>query len=97
MEAIMNKLDPWTFGAVLSITVVANYVLCAIFWYSFTVLALDFLNSLFHGMDFRKIYVATPFSISWSLYVLAVLAGWAYVLGAIYAAVRNLLLGNSAR
>jgi hypothetical protein len=97
MEAIMNKLDPWTFGAVLSITVVANYVLCAIFWYSFTGLALDFLNSLFHGMDFRKIYIATPFSISWSLYVLAVLAAWAYVLGAIYAGVRNLLLGNSAR
>ena len=93
----MNKLDPWTFGAVLSITVVANYVLCAIFWFSFNGLAMELLNSLFHGMDFRKIYVATPFSISSSLYLLAVLAGWAYVLGAIYATVRNLLITNYMR
>ena len=93
----MTKLNPWTFGAVLSITVVANYVLCAIFWYSFTGPSLELLNSLFHGMDFRKIYAAAPFSISSSLYVLAMLAAWAYVVGAIYAAVRNLLIGNSGR
>ena len=93
----MPRLNPWIFGVVVAITVVISYALCTLFWFALTEQSLDFLNTLFHGMDFRKIYVATPFSISWSLYVLAVLAGWAYVLGAIYAAVRNLLLGNSAR
>jgi hypothetical protein len=93
----MTKLNPWTFGAVLSITVAVSYILCALFWYSFTGPSIEFLNAVFHGMDFRKIYVATPFAISSSLYVLAVLAAWAYVLGAIYAAVRNLLIGNSGR
>ena len=49
------------------------------------------LNALFHGMDFRKIYSIAPFSFTSFLYVLVVLAGWAYVLGAIYAVVRNWL------
>ena len=93
----MTKLNPWTFGAVLSATVVVSYVLCALFWYSFPGLALEFLNALFHGMDFRKIYAATPFSVGSFLFVLAVLAVWAYALGLIYAAIRNLLLAGAAK
>ena len=93
----MTKLNPWTFGAVLSITVAVSYVFCALFWYLFTGPAVEFLNALFHGMDFRKIYSATPFAVSSSLFVLAVLAVWAYVLGVIYATVRNLLLGQDSK
>ena len=91
----MTKLNPWTFGAVLSITVAASYILCALFWYSFPGPSLELLNALFHGMDFRKIYSIAPFSFTSFLYVLVVLAGWAYVLGAIYAVVRNFLLAES--
>lgn len=87
----MNKLNPWTFGAALSVTVVVNYVLCTIFWYAFTGPSIDFLNGLFHGMDFHKIYAATPFSAGTFTYVLVVFAVWSYVLGAIYALVRNRL------
>ena len=97
MERVVTKLNPWTFGVVLSTTVVISYVLCALFWYSFTGSAIEFLNALFHGVDFRKIYVAAPFAIGSFLYVLAVLAVWAYALGAIYAAIRNLLLISAAR
>jgi hypothetical protein len=92
----MTKLNPWTFGAVLSITIVTNYVLCTLFWFAFTEPAIKFLNVLFHGMDFRKIYAITAFSPGDFLYVLVVLAVWAYVLGAVYAIVRNLLLGQAA-
>jgi hypothetical protein len=91
----MNKLNPWTFGAVLSITVVINYVLCTVFWLVFTEPSIKFLNVLFHGMDFRKIYAVTTFSPGDFLYVLVVFAAWSYVLGAVYAVVRNLLLGGS--
>jgi len=85
----MNKLSPWRFGAVLSMTVIINYVLCTMFWYAFKQPSFKFLNALFHGMDFKAIYVSTAFSFANSLYVLIVLSVWAYVLGVIYAYIRN--------
>ena len=93
----MEKLNPWKFGAVLSLTVLINYILCTIFWYAFPGPSLDLINGLFHGMDFRKIFAAAPFSAGTFLYVLIVLAVWSYVLGAIYATVRNLLLGQDSK
>lgn len=87
----MNPLNPWKFGAVLSITTAVSYILCAVFWYAFTSLGMEFLNALFHGIDFGKIYSASPFSFASFVSVLAVLAAWAYVLGVIYALVRNWL------
>lgn len=32
----MTRLNPWTFGAVLSTTVVINDALCTMFWFAFT-------------------------------------------------------------
>ena len=87
----MIPLNPWKFGAVLSVTVVVSYLLCAVFWYSLPGPSMDLVNALFHGMDFRKIYSPAAFAIGSFLYVLVVLAVWAYLLGAIYAVVRNLL------
>ena len=88
----MTKLNPWTFGAVLSVTVVVSYILCALLWYSFTGPAIEFMNALFHGVDFRKIYIATPFSAGAFVYVLVVLAVWSFVVGVIYATLRNFVL-----
>lgn len=93
----MSKINPWIYGAVLSITVVINYALCTIFWLAFTEPSIEFLNALFHGMDFRKIYALTGFSPGDFLYVLVIFAVWAYVLGVIYAAVRNLLIASRPR
>jgi hypothetical protein len=97
MEATMEKLNPWKFGAVLSLTVLINYILCTIFWYAFPGPSLDLINGLFHGMDFRKIFAATPFSAGTFAYVLIVLAVWAYVLGVVYATMRNVLLGQDSK
>jgi hypothetical protein len=93
----MTKVNPWTFGAVLSITVAVSYILCALFWYSFTGPSIEFLNAVFHGMDFRKIYAATPFSLGTFAYVLIVFAVWAYILGVVYATTRNVLLGQDSK
>ena len=93
----MTRLNPWKFGAVLSLTVLINYALCTIFWYAFPGPSLDLISGLFHGMDFRKIYAATPFSTGTFLYVLIVLAVWSYILGAIYATARTLLLGPDSK
>jgi hypothetical protein len=91
----MIPLNPWKFGAVLSITVVIGYLLCAVFWYSLPGPSMELVNALFHGMDFRKIYTPASFAVSSFIFVLAVLTAWAYVLGAIYAVVRNLLVAES--
>lgn len=91
----MEKLNPLKFGAVLTLTVLINYALCTIFWYAFPGPSIDLLNGLFHGMDFRKIHAAMPFSAGTFAYVLVVFAVWSYVIGAIYAAVRNALLGGN--
>lgn len=91
----MTKLSPWIFGVVVSITVVVTYTLCTLFWFAFPEPSIKLLNALFHGMDFRKIYASTAFSFGDFLYVLVVFTVWGYVVGVVYATVRNLLLGGA--
>ena len=92
----MTKLNPWIFGAVVTITVVIAYILCTLFWLAFTEYSLDFLNTLFHGMDFRRIYTPAAFSFGGFLGVLGVFIVWAYLVGVMYATVRNLLMGRGS-
>lgn len=87
----MTRLNPWKFGVVLSLTVGIGYALCTIVWVSFTGPAIDFLNTLFHGLDFRKLQMAAAFSFSGFAYVLVIMMVWAYVIGAIFSAVWNAL------
>jgi hypothetical protein len=87
----MEKLNPWKFGATLSLTVVISYVLCTAFWYAFTEPSIKFLNALFHGMDFKKIYLDAAFSFGDFLYVFIIFAVWAYIVGVIFALIRNAL------
>ena len=87
----MTKLNPWKFGTVLSLTVGIGYALCTIFWVSFAGSAIDFLNTLFHGLDFRKLQMAAVFSFTGFAYVLVIMMVWAYLVGAIFSAVWNAL------
>lgn len=88
----MTRLNPWIFGMVIAITAVISYTLCTLFWFALTEQSLDFLNTLFHGMDFRNIYAAAEFSLAGYLGVVAVFTVWGYVIGVVYATVRNLLV-----
>lgn len=91
----MAKLNPWRFGAVLSVTVGISYALCTIVWVTFTGPAIDFMNALFHGLDFRRLQMVTAeVSIASFVYAIIVLTVWAYLVGAIYATVRNALLAR---
>ena len=93
----MEKLNPWKFGMVLALTVGFNYVLCTIFWTIWTEPSIDFLNALFHGLDFRKLQSGAPFSLGNSVFALVVFMAWIYAVGAIYALVRNRLQPNAER
>jgi hypothetical protein len=90
----MEKLNPWKFGTVLSLAVGLNYVLCTIVWTIWTEPSMDFLNALFHGLDFRKLQTSAAFSLPSFLYALITFMAAVYVLGVIFALLRNLLQPN---
>lgn len=87
----MPSLNPWKHGTVLALTVAINYLFCTILWTLFTDSAVSFLNALFHGLDFRRLTVDAGFNLRNQIYALVVLTAWAYVLGVIYALIRNWL------
>ena len=93
----MKELNPWKFGLVLSLAVGFNYVLCTIFWMNWTKPAMDFLNTLFHGLDFRKLQTDAGFSLPGYLYALITFMVAIYVLGVIFALVRNWLQPEAER
>jgi hypothetical protein len=87
----MHALVPWRFGAAFALTVVIGYAACTLFWVAFTDPAIGFLNALFHGLDFRKLAVGGGFSFGAAIYAAVVLAVWAFLIGALFALVRNWL------
>jgi hypothetical protein len=90
-----QRLRPVLVGTALAATVAIAYTLCAAAWAIWNEAALDFLNALFHGLDFRKIVLAhREYGIRLYLYPLLVLSAWAFFVGALCAAIHNLLRGR---
>lgn len=85
----MAKLNPWKFGVVLSLAVGFNYIVCTIIWRVWTEPSIDFLNALFHGLDFHELQTDAPFSTPAVFSALITLMVAVYVLGVIFALVRN--------
>lgn len=90
----MQTLDPWRFGAAFAVTVAVGYAVCTLLWMSFTGPAIAFLNALFHGLDFRPLATGAGFSLLAGLYATAVLTVWAFLIGALFAVIRNRLSGQ---
>jgi len=85
----MNKFVPWRFGAVFALTVFIGYVVCTVIWFALMDQSLTFLNGLFHGLDFRRLYAGGGFRLNdWTL-ALAVLTLWAFLIGVLFAQLRN--------
>ena len=88
----MSKLDPWRTGVALAVTVVTAYAICAVIFVVYPDASANFMNALFHGLDFRKLQPAAGgFSLAGFGVAAAVMAVWAFVVGAIFAGVSNLL------
>lgn len=85
----MSTLMPWRFGAVFAATVFTGYAVCTVIWFAFMDLSLAFLNGLFHGLDFRRLYAGGGFQLDNWMLALAVLSGWAFLIGALFAQLRN--------
>ncbi len=81
----MTASGPLRTGAALATTAGVGYVACAVVFYLFPDAAVNFMNALFHGLDFRKLQAGpTLFSFGPFLYALVVMTAWAFGLGAIF-------------
>lgn len=78
-------MTPFRTGLTLAITVGLFYVLCTLVWALAPGPFLDFMNNLFHGMDFSSLVQARPFAWPGFLAALVILSTWALLAGAFFA------------
>ena len=78
-------------GITLAITVAVFYALCAVLWVLAPGPFLNFMNNLFHGMDFSPMVQSRPFEWPGFLLVLLVLSTWALLAGAFFSSLYNRL------
>ena len=82
-------------GTALSLTVGVGYVLCTLVFWIWPEMAANFMNALFHGLDFRKLQGGpAQFSFGSFLYALVAMMAWAFGLGAIYGWVQGRIKGG---
>ena len=78
-------------GIAAAITVAAGYSACALLFRIWPEAALQFMNGLFHGLDFRKLQGGTAlFEFGSFVSAAALLAAWAFGLGALFAWILSL-------
>ena len=81
----MKQTEILKTGVAFGATVGIGYAACPLVFWLFPDAAANFMNSLFHGLDFRKLQAGTSlFSFGSFLYAEAVLVGWAFVLGSLF-------------
>ena len=78
-------------GFAAAVTVGLFYALCTLAWAVSPEAFLNFMNGLFHGIDFKGLVQAKPFSIPGFLTALIVLSIWALLAGTFFAWLRQRL------
>lgn len=81
----MNNLNPAKTGAALAITVGIAYTLCAAAFWLWPEQGIEFLNAMFHGLDFRKLGQLAPFTLKLFVIPLLVFVVWGFLVGALFA------------
>jgi len=78
-------------------TVAISYTICTLGYALMPERGIDFLNALFHGLDFRKLAVPAPFTLMTFVYPLVVLVVWGSAVGALFGWLHSALHGDRAR
>ncbi|CAM5797330.1 DUF5676 family membrane protein [Rhizobacter fulvus] len=78
-------------GLALAATVAVFYTLCALVWLAAPGAFLNFMNGLFHGMDFSALVRPAPFSWPGFLEALVVMSVWGFLAGSFFGWLRDLL------
>jgi hypothetical protein len=82
-ELKMN--NPTKTGAALAATVAIGYAACTLVFWLWPEAAASFMNTLFHGLDFRKLQSGpTLFNFGSFIYALVGITLWAFGLGALF-------------
>ncbi|MFZ5874899.1 MAG: DUF5676 family membrane protein [Nitrospirota bacterium] len=89
--------DPWKTGAALALTMTITYTVCALLYALAPARGIDFLNALFHGLDFHKLETSTPFTFLMFAYPLVVFVVWGFAVGTLFAWFRNAFQGVRGR
>ncbi|AWV03124.1 hypothetical protein DM992_27875 [Burkholderia sp. JP2-270] len=84
-------MRPFKTGVTLSVTVVLFYVLCTLIWMALPEPFMNFMNALFHGLDFRRLQTGEPLSWWFVIYPAFVFAVWFFAAGAFFAWLHNRL------
>ncbi len=71
-------------GIALSVTVALFYAVCTVAWLVAPGPFLGFMNSLFHGIDFRPLLSTAPFSWGGFVEALLVMFVWAFLAGTFF-------------
>ena len=71
-------------GIALSVTVALFYALCTLVWLVAPGPFLGFMNSLFHGLDFKPLLTSAPFSWGGFVEALLVMSLWAFLAGTFF-------------
>ena len=86
----MKTINPIHTGLALAVSVGIGYTACAFLFWLWPEAAANFMNALFHGLDFRKLQSGpTMFNFGAFFYALVVMVIWAFSLGAIFGWVLN--------
>jgi hypothetical protein len=89
----MTLGNPYKVGSALAITVAIGYALCTIAFWLFPEASANFMNALFHGLDFNPLKREGTFTFASFVYGLTVLVVWAFLMGAVFGWVAERLLG----
>ena len=87
----MTTMNPSRTGITLALTTAIAYTACAVVYALAPERGVDFLNALFHGLDFRRLGAPQAFTFVMFLYPLVVFLVWGFLVGALYAWLHNLL------
>jgi hypothetical protein len=91
----MTRVNPLHTGIALAATVGIGYAACAFLFWLWPEPAANYMNALFHGLDFRRLQSgSTMFNFGAFLYALVVSIIWAFGLGAIFGWVPNRVGGR---
>jgi hypothetical protein len=93
--ASTTKRSPFAIGFAFAATIAVMYTVCAMAWMIWQEPALDFLNALFHGLDFRRLQIPqNRFSFATFFYALFVLSTWGFVTGTLFGTIVNRFQGR---
>lgn len=88
-------MKPLQTGVALSLTMIVFYSLCALAAVMWPDSFMKFMNSLAHGLDFRKLVATEPYTWTSFFGALTVLAVWGFAIGAFFAWLHNVVSGST--